>query len=79
MTEAGADVKAGDAIGRAGKSGRATGTHLHFEVTQNGRPVDPHLYSAGGLKAEAVTADWGVGNGPTLPGVASETQGTSAE
>ena len=49
MTEAGAEVKAGEAIGRAGRSGRATGTHLHFEVTQNGHPVDPHsLGSSGG-------------------------------
>jgi len=68
MTEMGADVKAGEAIGRAGRSGRATGTHLHFEVTQDGRPVDPHSFSAGGLKPERVLADWGVGTGPSLPG-----------
>ena len=68
-TEVGAEVKAGEAIGRAGRSGRATGTHLHFEVTKNGRPIDPHSLAAGGLKAERVTADWGVGTGPTLPGV----------
>jgi murein DD-endopeptidase MepM/ murein hydrolase activator NlpD len=78
-TAAGAEVKPGEAIGRAGKSGRATGTHLHFEVTQNGRPVDPHTFRAGGLKVEEVTADWGGGNGPTLPGVASEPQGSGAE
>ena len=78
-TEAGADVKAGDTIGRAGKSGRATGTHLHFEVTQNGHHVDPHTFVAGGLKVERVTADWGVANGPTLPGVASETHGSGAD
>jgi murein DD-endopeptidase MepM/ murein hydrolase activator NlpD len=78
-TEAGADVKAGDTIGRAGKSGRATGTHLHFEVTQNGHHVDPHTFVAGGLKVERVTADWGVANGPTLPGVASERHGSGAD
>jgi murein DD-endopeptidase MepM/ murein hydrolase activator NlpD len=78
MTEAGAEVKAGEAIGRAGRSGRATGTHLHFEVTKNGHPIDPHRLSAGGLKVERVTADWGVANGPTLPGV-SVTPGSSAE
>jgi murein DD-endopeptidase MepM/ murein hydrolase activator NlpD len=68
-TQVGAAVQAGDAIGHAGRSGRATGTHLHFEVTQDGRHVDPQTYSPGGLKPERVTADWGVGTGPTLPGV----------
>jgi murein DD-endopeptidase MepM/ murein hydrolase activator NlpD len=79
MTEVGAEVKAGEAIGRAGRSGRATGTHLHFEVTQNGRPIDPHSLSAGGLKVERVTADWGVGTGPTLPGVPSDARGSGAD
>ena len=79
LTETGSEVKAGEAIGRAGRSGRATGTHLHFEVTQNGRPVDPHSFSAGGLKVERVTADWGVGTGPTLPGVPSDARGSGAD
>ena len=76
---AGDEVKAGEAIGRAGRSGRATATHLHFEVTRNGRPIDPHSFSGGGLKVEEVTADWGSGNGPTLPGVASDTRGSGAD
>ena len=79
MTEAGAEVKAGEPIGRAGRSGRATGTHLHFEVTKDGRPVDPHNFPGGPLKPERVTADWGVAHGPTLPGVASEMQGSGAD
>jgi len=69
LTEPGAEVKAGDPVGRAGRTGRVTGTHLHFEVTRNGQPVDPQSFSPEGLKPERVTADWGVGVGPSLPGV----------
>ncbi len=34
-------VGAGESIGRAGKRGRASGTHLHFEIRRAGRPIDP--------------------------------------
>ncbi len=38
----GSAVETGQTLGRAGKSGRATGTHLHFEVTSpHGTPVSP--------------------------------------
>ena len=37
----GESVGAGETVGRAGKRGRATGTHLHFEVRRNGSPIDP--------------------------------------
>jgi len=74
LTEVGAEVGAGQAIGRAGHSGRATGTHLHFEVTRNGRPVDPGTLGEGGLKPERVVADWAVGVGTTLPEVSTHDQ-----
>jgi murein DD-endopeptidase MepM/ murein hydrolase activator NlpD len=42
LVSQGDTVASGQPVGRAGRSGRATGTHLHFEVLDaNGRPVDP--------------------------------------
>ncbi|MDZ7859927.1 MAG: M23 family metallopeptidase [Candidatus Krumholzibacteriota bacterium] len=37
-------VKIGQKIGKAGKSGRTTGTHLHFEIRVKGNAVNPILY-----------------------------------
>ena len=38
---AGQPVLAGTLIGAIGRSGNATGSHLHFEVRVDGHPVDP--------------------------------------
>lgn len=34
-------VPAGRVVGRMGETGRATGRHLHFELREGGRPIDP--------------------------------------
>jgi len=40
----GAQVKRGDIIARVGHTGRAAGSHLHFEVRRGPTPVDPQAY-----------------------------------
>ena len=40
----GQEVKAGAWIGDVGKSGNATGNHLHYEVILNNRKVNPSQY-----------------------------------
>lgn len=37
-------VKAGDVLARVGRTGRASGPHLHFEVRRGPTPVDPVAY-----------------------------------
>ena len=43
-TKQGKRVRRGDQIGRVGKSGNASGAHLHYEVLKNGVPVNPRSY-----------------------------------
>lgn len=41
LVKRGDEVQPGDEVGLAGRTGRATGVHLHFEVLIDGRPVNP--------------------------------------
>jgi murein DD-endopeptidase MepM/ murein hydrolase activator NlpD len=44
LVHLGQSVHRGDKIGEVGHSGRTTGNHLHYEVHQDGRPVNPRQF-----------------------------------
>jgi len=44
LVKEGQNVRKGDFICKLGSTGNATGPHLHFEIRENGRPVNPLDY-----------------------------------
>ena len=44
LVKPGQRVKRGDTIGLIGKTGKALGPHVHYEVRLNGKSVNPYYY-----------------------------------
>ncbi len=51
--KAGAAVPAGAVLGYVGNSGRSTGSHLHFEIRQDDRPLNPVAFLGRSFMTEA--------------------------
>jgi murein DD-endopeptidase MepM/ murein hydrolase activator NlpD len=47
LVRAGQRVTKGNTVGYVGSSGRSTGSHLHFEIRENGVQVDPETHLPG--------------------------------
>ncbi|MGM7720486.1 phage tail tape measure protein [Metabacillus sp. Hm71] len=45
--KAGQTVSAGQKLGEVGNTGRSTGAHLHLQIEQNGKAIDPQKYMNG--------------------------------
>ena len=54
LVQAGQRVRQGAIIGTVGKTGNATGYHVHFEYIQADKPVDPQSYIAPHRYAQAL-------------------------
>ncbi|MEZ5398995.1 MAG: peptidoglycan DD-metalloendopeptidase family protein [Bryobacteraceae bacterium] len=53
----GQEVVRGQVVGGSGASGRSTAPHLHYEVRQNGTPINPYIFLARSATGEKPIKD----------------------
>lgn len=56
LVAVGEDIKAGQAVGLVGSTGRATGPHVHFEVRKAGKAVNPDSFLGSAVKGSRVSS-----------------------
>lgn len=44
VVEKGQAVRKGDIIGYVGNTGKSTGNHIHYEISKNGKKIDPYPF-----------------------------------
>jgi len=48
LVKVGQKVSAGTVVGKSGNTGRSTGPHLHYEVRQSSKALNPMTYIRAG-------------------------------